>query len=81
MPLEPLDVGDPHGGPGELAGIVVDLDAEHLPRADLAAPQLLSEPELLGLDQDPPFQILHGLKREIEEIVRAAGGVEHAEPA
>ena len=76
----PLDLADPDDHPGQLGRVGVELDAEHRLRADLR--ELHRHLQRQRRPQDRlALQVLERLQREVEEVARAAGRVEHAHGA
>ena len=73
----PLDLADPDRDAGELGGVGVELDAEHGLGPDCG--EAAGQAERLGLEVGAVLDVLERAQREIEEVARAAGGVEHAE--
>ena len=76
-----LQVADPQHEFGDLCGPRVEFDAEELGRVHLhEIAEALIPPFPKGRHEveDFGFQLLHHFQRDIEEIARAAGGVEHA---
>ena len=81
----PLQVADPQHQLGDGGGARVEFEAEELVRVDGEA---FGFEALLGTTQgladavreveDFAFEALHVFERDVEEIGRAAGGVEHA---
>ncbi len=75
----PLDVADPDGRAREFGRERVDLDPMQDFRPD--ARHGHAETERLAIEDRAPLDVLHALKGEIEEIARAAGGVENTNRA
>ena len=75
----PLEFADPDRHPGELGRVGIDLDALDVGRADLRKRAL--QAQRLRLELHAMLEVLERLQREVEEIARAAGRVEHREPA
>ena len=75
----PLDLADPHRHPGQLGGVGVDLQPPHVGRADRRERPL--KPHRLGFQLHPVLQVLERVQRQVQEVARAAGGVEHREGA
>ena len=75
----PLDVADPDRRAREFGGERVDLDAVQDFRPDARHDH--AEAERLAFEDGAIFDVLDRLQREIEEIARAAGGIEDAQGA
>ncbi len=75
----PLDVADPDGDAGQFGGVVVDLQPQDVVRAGLEHDLGVLEAEIAGFDAHALFQVPQGLERQVEEVARAAGGIQHAE--
>ena len=73
----PLDFADPHRHARQLGRERVDLDAEHVLRAD--AGKLAAKPQRFALGVDAMLDVLQRLQAEIEEVAGAAGRIENAE--
>ncbi len=73
----PLDLADPDRHPGELGGVGVELDAQD--RLGPHPRDLLREPqdERAPLDR-LPLEVLERPQGDVQEVARAAGGVEDA---
>ena len=74
----PLNIADPDGDAGEFGGEFVDLQPEDVVRAGFHVERRL-QAEFDGVDVGAFFDVAQGLEGEVEEISRAAGGVEDAE--
>ena len=79
----PLEVADPEDEFGEGGGALVDLQAEELVGIDGRALKAkdVGFTEVAEEVDDLAFESLHLLKRDVEEVARAAGGIEHADGA
>ena len=74
----PLDIADPHRGARQFGGELVDFDA-----ADVLRPGEHGQggriAQLLGIDVELFLHVAQRLERQVKEIARAAGRIEHAE--
>ncbi len=76
----PLEVADPEDQFGDGDGAGVEFQAEELVRVDgeaAAFEQFLGFAELAELFAGFALQLLHVLHRDVEEVGRPAGGIEH----
>ena len=72
--LVPLDVANPEGGAGQLSGVGVYFQAQHLVGLDQRIHFL---PALGVVEVDYPLlQIQQGAQGDVEEVPAATGGVE-----
>lgn len=76
----PLQLADPDGDAGQLGGVFVQLDTEHVVRAGDEV-LLAVEPGLGGLVDAEVLDVLERLQAEEQEVAAAAGRVEDAEGA
>ena len=79
----PLKIADPEDEFGEGGGAFVELQAEELVGIDGRALKAkdVGFTEVAEEVDDLAFESLHLLKRDVEEVARAAGGIEHADGA
>ena len=74
----PLDLPDPDRHARQLGRVGVELDPLDVGRADFRE-RPLEAPQRLGLELDAVLEVLERLQRQVQEVARAAGRVEHRE--
>ena len=75
----PLNFADPHRHAGQFGGVGIDLYALDVGRADRWKAPL--QAQLFGLQLHLMLQILQRQQRQIQEVARTAGGVQHPKTA
>ena len=77
MRQHPLDLPDPDRHPGEFGGVRVQFDPQHAFRPNHRKGP--GEPQGLGLQDDPVFQVLEPQQGQQQEVAGAAGRVQDPE--